>query len=221
MSKETHLHTALKTWYAQTGDLIEAEIDGYRIDIVHDNVLIEIQTKHFYNIREKLNTLLANHLVHLVFPIAQEKWIMRLGEEQKLKNHRRKSPKHGRVEHIFDELIRFPDLITHPNFSIEILMTNEEELWVNDGKGSWRRGGWSIQDRRLLKVVDRITLATPGDLRSLLPQSLPQPFTTRDLAKSIPIRQSLARKMAYCLRQSAVITISGKQGKSYLYRIND
>lgn len=221
MSKETHLHTALKNWYAQTGDLIEAEVDGYRIDIVHDNVLIEIQTKHFYHIRDKLNSLLVKHHVHLVFPIAQEKWILRLGDDHQFKNSRRKSPKHGRVEHIFDELIRFPDLIAHPNFSLEILMTNEEELWVNDGKGSWRRGGWSIQDRKLLKVVDRIILATPGDLRSLLPRSLPQSFTTHDLAKSIPLRQSLARKMAYCLRQSAVISVSGKQGRSYLYQIND
>jgi hypothetical protein len=221
MSKETHLHAALKSWYAQTGDRIEAEVDGYIIDIVHDNVLIEIQTRHFHNIRVKLNTLLPNHFVHLVFPIAQEKWILRHSGDNKIKDSRRKSPKHGRVEYIFDELIRIPDLITHPNFTIEILMTNEEELWVNDGKGSWRRKGWSIQDRRLLKVVDRITLTTPADLRSMLPHSLPQPFTTGDLAKSIQIRRSLAQKMAFCLRQSEVITISGKQGQSYLYLIND
>lgn len=220
MSKETHLHAALKSWYAQTGDLIETEVDGYIIDIVHGNVLIEIQTRHFHNIREKLNTLLPNHFVHLVFPIAQEKWIRRHGGDHKIKDSRRKSPKHGRVEYIFDELIRIPDLITHPNFTIEILMTNEEELWVNDGKGSWRRKGWSIQDRRLLKVVDRISLITPEDLRSMLPHSLPQPFTTSDLAKSICIRRSLAQKMAFCLRKSGIITITGKQGPFYLYRIN-
>src|SRR6185436_14499305 len=73
---EKPLHASLKQWYAQPGDRFEVPVDGFVIDIVRDNVLLEIQTRHFGAIKSKLATLVSSHQVRLIYPIAQEKWIV-------------------------------------------------------------------------------------------------------------------------------------------------
>jgi hypothetical protein len=215
--RETSLHAALKTWYAQEGDRIEVLQDGYVIDIVRDRLLIEIQTRSFSSLKSKLARLTRDYHVHLVYPIAQEKWVVRISQDGSTTLSRRRSPKHGRLEHLFKELVYFPALVKDPNFSIEVLLTHEEEIWKDDGKGSWRRRGWSIANRRLLGVVDRVTLTNPQDFRELLPTDLPTPFTTQDLAHTMKLPRPLAQRMAYCLREMEVLNIGGKQRNSWLY----
>ena len=40
---EKPLHAGLKEWVARPGDAFEQPVDGYVIDIVRDDLLIEIQ----------------------------------------------------------------------------------------------------------------------------------------------------------------------------------
>jgi hypothetical protein len=128
-------------------------VDGYYIDIVHGGLLIEIQTGNFTALKRKLARLLVNHRVCVVYPIAQERWVRRItAEGQQIS--RRKSPKKGRIEELFVELVRLPHLVSHPNFSLKALLIQEEVIWRDDGQGSWRRKGWSVADRLLLDVVE-------------------------------------------------------------------
>jgi hypothetical protein len=213
---ETSLHAALKAWYAHEGDRIEASVDGYIIDVVRGDLLIEIQTRGFAALTDKLTALLEEHPVRLVHPIARERWIVRLNADGAALG-RRKSPKRGRVEHLFAELVRFPALIRHPGFTLEVLLTREEEMRCDDGRGSWRRKGWSIVDRRLIAVDERIRLESAGDLRALLPAGLPQPFTTLDLAEGLGVPRRLAQQMTYCLRAMGAIEAVGRKGRTRFY----
>jgi len=215
--RETSLHAALKAWYARPGDRIEAAIDGYIIDVVRDDLLIEIQTRGFAALTAKLTTLLARHRVRLVHPIARERTIVRIDADGETLLGQRRSPKRGRVEQVFAELVRFPALIHHPHFALEVLLTREEEVRCHDGKGSWRRKGWSIVDRRLLGVDESVRLESVADLRALLPPDLPQPFTTQDLAVALGLPRRLAQQMAYCLSRAEAITPAGKRGRARLY----
>lgn len=217
---EMSLHAALKTWYMQPGDEFEMRIDGYVVDIVRADLLIEIQTRNFSALKQKLSNLTTNHPVRLVHPIPREKWIQRVGTNSRKQISRRKSPKRGSVEHIFSELVSIPQLAANPNFSIEVLLTQEEEIWKNDGKGSWRRKRWSIFDRRLLNVLECVILASISDYQNLLPSSLPREFTTADLKEALGMNYRLAGKMAYCLREMGAIKQTGKQGNAFLYTIN-
>ncbi len=218
---ERSLHAALKDWYEQPGDRREVKVDGYVIDLIHDDTLIEIQTRSFAPLRTKLAKLTRTHPVRLVHPIAAERWIVKLAEDGETLIERRKSPRRGRIEHIFLELVSIPHLVERANFSLDVLLTQEEEIRVRDGKGSWRRKGWSIRDRRLLDVVQRVTLSTIEDYRTLLPSDLPVSFTTRDLAHAIEHPIYIAQKMAYCLRKMNAIEVVGKQGNSILYSLSD
>jgi hypothetical protein len=214
---ESLLHTELKNTYTQSGDVQEAQIDGYLVDVKHGDLLIEIQTRHFSAIKPKLQTLLRNHPVLLVHPISYEKWIVRQDEAQ---ISRRRSPRRGRWEDLFYELVSIPHLLDHPNFSLEILLVRVEEIRKNDGKGSWRRKGWSIVERTLLEIVDRRRYLSTTDYLDFLPSELNYPFTSHDLAQAASIAPELASKMVYCLRHMGELEITGKRGRSYLYSLS-
>jgi hypothetical protein len=215
---EKSLHAALKLWIAKPDDEFEVRVGRYVIDLVRDDLLIEIQTRNFSAIKSKLKNLIQNHRVHLVYPIAAEKWIVKLPKDDDDKATRRKSPKRGRIEDIFYELVRMPTLIHHPNLTLQVLLIQEEEIRRFDGKLGWRRKGWVTQERLLLDSVDDRTFHSPVELGALLPDALPEPFTTSDIAGVSGLSKRLVGKMAFCLRELGVIEAAGKQGNSILYR---
>src|SRR5450432_1201517 len=145
---EKSLHAALKAHYAQAGDSLECDLDGYVIDILRPlggdaRQCIEIQTRSLAKMKPKLQALLDRYPIRVVHPIAQERFIIRIDADGVIQS-RRKSPKRGTVYHLFPELVSFPSLIHHPNLSLEVLLIREEQVWLDDGQGSWRRKHWSI-----------------------------------------------------------------------------
>lgn len=214
---EKPLHLALKQWYAKPDDQFEVPVDGFVIDIVRGDLLIEIQTRNFTAIKPKLKKLVAHHPLRLVYPIAREKWIVKHAHDGRGQLSRRKSPKCGVVEHLFGELVRIPKLIIEPNFSLEVLLIQEEEVRRHDAKRAWRRRGWVTHERRLLKVLGGQTFETASDLAALVPTDLVDPFTTSDLAAALAQPRRLAQRMAYCLREMGAIAQVGKRGRAHLY----
>jgi hypothetical protein len=201
---EKPLHASLKEWYAQPEDQFEVAVDGFVIDIVRDDLLLEIQTANFASIKSKLKNLARSHQIRLIYPIAQEKWIVKLAQDEGGGTTRRKSPKRGRLEDLFREMVSFPQMLTDPNLSLEVLLIREEEVRRYDGKRHWRRRGWVNEE--------------PADWSEFLPQEL-ETFTARELAEAIGIRRQLAQKMVYCLRQARVVELIGKQRRAHLYRV--
>ena len=215
---EKPLHAALKKWAAKDGAQFEVKIDGYFIDVVQGELLIEIQTGNFASIKSKLTKLTEARRVRLVYPIAAEKWLMKLPKNENDKIIRRKSPKRGRVEDLFWQMVSFPTLLDNPNFSLQIVLTQEEEIRRFDPSLNWRRHNWGIAERRLIEVIDTVIFEAPADWLGMLPEKL-KDFTTKDLAKELGIPLKLAQKMAYCLRETNVIEVIGKQGRANLYRV--
>ena len=111
---EGPLHASIKKWYKKAGDKQEVEVDGYIIDLVRGDQLIEIQTANFSQISRKIVRLTNLHPLKLVYPVAQTKWLCKNAS-------RRKSPKRGRWLQLFDELVSIPQVLASDNFSIEII----------------------------------------------------------------------------------------------------
>lgn len=214
---EKPLHAALKAWYSRPGDVLEAVVDGYVIDIVRGDHLVEIQTRGFAALKAKLHRLVDHHPLRLVYPISAEKWIVRAATEFDQPARRRKSPKRGLIVDVFEELVSFPRLLAHPNFTLEVVRIREEEVRRQCIGRNWRRRGWGTVERHLLDVLDARVLAEPADLATLLPTSLAEPFGTADLAAALHRPRRLAQRMAYCLRHVDVIVEAGKDGNAVLY----
>jgi hypothetical protein len=216
--QETTLHADLKEIYRLEGGQAETWIDGYLIDVAKSDLLVEIQTRSFGALKKKLEDLLENHPVRIVHPIAKEKLII-------LRNldggiiWRRRSPKKGKIEDLFNELVYIAKWANHPNFSFEVLLTSEEEHRLQDGQGSWRRKGVSIQDRRLNGIIERHLFLCASDYRRLIPGTLISPFTNHQLAEALSIPHRLASKMTYTLTQIGVLEMDGKSGRSYCFKI--
>jgi len=219
LMNEKPLHAALKEWYCQPGDEVETAVDGYIIDIVRGNLLIEIQTRNFAALKRKITRLVEQYPVRLVYPVVQEKWIIRV-EEDGCHSGRRKSPKRGVAADVFKELVSFPGLLSNGNFSLELLFVRAEEVRNRNVKRGWRKKEWVTSELRLLEVVDRLVLETPADFATMIPGSIMEPFTTADLAHAIGRSRQFAQRMAYCLRMTGCLIATGKQGNAVLYQRN-
>jgi hypothetical protein len=214
---EKPLHEALKRWYAQPGDAFEVPVDGFVADIVRGDLLIEIQTRNFSAIKRKLEKLLINHSVRLVYPIPHVKWITKLSDDGNNPISRRRSPKRGSFEQVFYELVRLPELLKNPDFSMELLLIEEEEVRRYDGVRGWRRKGWVTEERRLLRVVDKRLLNSPADMHAFIPATLAEPFSVTDLATATNSSRKRAQKMVYCLRAMDCVAPAGKRANAILY----
>jgi hypothetical protein len=214
---EKSLHAALKNHLAQPGDLFEVEVDGYVIDIVRGDTLIEVQTGNFSSIRTKVFRLVQRHPFRLVYPIAREKWIVKNPVGTSLPETRRKSPKQGQLTEIFNELVAFPEVFFEPNFSLELLLVQEQEVRRYIGKRRWRSRGWATEERQLLQVLESHLFQGPQSLLRLVPENLPSQFTTLEFGKVMGESRRLAQRAAYCLRRLGIIQQVGKQGRAHLY----
>ena len=217
--RESSLHAALKRWYARPGDRFEQPLAGWVIDLVRPgesgDLLIEFQTGNFAGLRPKLRALAAYPL-RLVHPVAARREIVRVSADGEILS-RRQSPRHGRVEHVFEELIYIPEDLLRPNFALEVLLIEEEQHWQDDGRGSWRRGHWSVAERHLSGVQQSRTFASADDYLALLPPGLPRPFSNRDLSGALHIPAVLAGKMTYTLRAAGLLAAAGKRGREGLF----
>ncbi len=191
-------------------------MDGFVVDIVRGTLLIEIQTRNFSAIKRKLGELVLHHSVRLVYPIPSKKWIVKLSDDGNI-HTRRRSPKRGAFVDIFEELIRFPKLLINSNFSMELLLIEEEEVRRYDGMRGWRRRGWVTEERRLLRVVEQRRLNAPSDMFAFLPDTLDEPFSVADVAAAIKKPRRFAQKTVYCLRLMGCIVPVGKRANAVLY----
>jgi hypothetical protein len=217
---EKPLHASLKEWYRRDGDGVEVPLGGFVIDIVRGDQLIEIQTGGFSSMRAKFDTLLDRYAIRLVYPVPVKKWIVKLDEGGSVASTRL-SPKRGIAADVCAELVSFPSLLSHPNFTLEVALTAEEEVRSPDARKGWRRGGFVIEERRLVEVLETAEVASPEDLLGLVPADLPAPFTTADLATGLGRSRHLAQEVAYCLRVSGAVATVGRDKRGILYKLPD
>lgn len=215
---EQPLHAALKDAYSDGGGRQEVLVDGYIVDVLRGQQLIEIQTQHFYAIKDKLFELINRHTIQLVYPIASQKWLLKLPKQAGGPILRRKSPKRGCLQEVFGELVSFPELIAHPNFSLDVVLAEVEELRRYTGEKPWRQNGWVTVEQRLIRIVEVKTLERSEDLLALFPETLPGQFTTADLEIAADIPRWLAQRAAYCLNRAGAVEQVGKRGRFNLYK---
>ncbi len=213
---EGSLHAQLKAWSRRPGDLVEQPVDGYVIDLVRGDTLIEIQTGGFAPLRRKLERLLEEHAVRVVVPVAVTRRIVRLSTDGEVLSARL-SPKHGRPQDVFARLVSLPALLARPGFEVEVLLTHEDEHRRHEVGRAYRRHGWVVVGRSLVSVEESVVLSSPRDAAALLPE-LPQPFDTAELAAAGGVTRRLAQQMTYCLRAMDALRVDGRRGRAVLYR---
>jgi hypothetical protein len=215
----TQLHQQLKDLYVARRDRQEVDFPGFRIDAIDSRGrLIEIQCAGLAAISRKIQSLLNEHAVTVVKPLAARRRIVTLDRPGGNVIRSRLSPARQKLAHVFLELVHFP-VFPHPRLRLEVLLTEQEETRVPPtARSSWKKK-YSVQERKLVAVERRIRLTSPADLWRALQVDLPGPFTTSDLAAAGAMPRWLAQKAAWCFRRMGFFEVSGKQGNAVVYAI--
>ena len=128
----------------------------------------------------------------------------------------KRSPKKPGAATIFEGLVSFPTLLSHPNLTIEILLCREDHV----RKPAPVRGRRYLRDpgeRRLVEVLSGSNSPARPTPRALIP-AFDAPFTTRELAKAMRVPLPLAQKTAHCLRALDVLEPAGMRGRAPLHK---
>jgi len=214
--REGPLHAAVKALLAEPGDRLEVPVRRFVIDLVRaDGELVEVQTGGFGALGRKLDALLDDHRIRVVHPVAAERRIVRLDEHGEVLGARR-SPKRVTAVAVFDELVAFPSLLSHPNLTIEVLLLREDHIRRAQPTTARRRTR-DPGERRLVEVLDRVVLRTPQDILAALPALPLEPFSTRELAARLRCSTQLAQRTLYCLRAIGIVEPAGKRGRAPLH----
>jgi hypothetical protein len=215
--REGPLHADLKRLLAQPGDRLEVPIGRFHIDLVRaDGELVEIQTGGFGPLAPKLDALLDDHRFRIVHPVAALRRIVRVDEDGQVVSARL-SPRRGRAADLFDKLVTFPSLVSHPHLTLEVVLLHEDHVRAPEPV-SCRRRRRDPGERRLVEVIERVEVRAPGDLLALLPPLPGDAFSTRELATLLGCGTVLAQRVAYCLRALGLVEPAGRRGPTPLHR---
>lgn len=217
---EKTLHSVLKNYYEPDSSKQEIKIGAKVADILNEAGVIEIQTRQFNKLRGKLGVFLPKHPVTIVYPIASCKWLCWIDETTGEVTPRRKSPKKGKPHQIFMELYKIKEYLNNPNLRLRIVMVEVEEYRFLNGWSKDRKKGSSCSDRIPIGLDDEINIDTVSDYSKMIPEELPEQFTTKDYSKIAKVPVALAQVSLNVMCSVGAINLVGKQGRLKLYERN-
>lgn len=216
---EKTVHAILKNYYEPDEDHQEIPIENYVADIYRDGEIIEIQTRQFNRMRDKLNTFLSLYPVTIIYPIPRQKWLIWIDEESGELSQKRKSPSRGTPYIAFEELYKIKMYLKDPNLRIKLVMMDIEEYKMLNGWSKDKKKGSTRYDRIPLEIVEEIDIKFREDYMQLVPYELPAEFTSKEFASSAHINISLAQTALNILYHVGILTRIGKRGNQYLYTV--
>lgn len=216
---EKTVHAILKNYYEPDEDKQEIPIENYVADIYKDGEIIEIQTRQFNRMRDKLTAFLPQYPVTIVYPIPREKWLIWIDEESGELSNKRKSPAKGNSYLAFKELYKIKMFLKDPNLRLKLVLMDMEEYRLLNGWSKDKKKGSTRYDRIPTEIVEEINICCIQDYMQFVPYELPEQFTTKDFAKTAHIPVSLAGVVVNILHHLEIIKRVGKEGKSFLYEV--
>ena len=218
---EKTVHAILKNYYEPDEDKQEIPIENYVADIYSDGAILEIQTRQFNKLRDKLSAFLPLYTVTVVYPIPREKWLIWIDEESGELSKKRKSPAKGNPYVAFKELYKIKMFLKDPNIRFKLVLLDMEEYRLLNGWSKDKKKGSSRYDRIPTRLVEEIDITCIQDYMQFVPIDLEEPFTTKDFAKSAHIPVKLAQTVLNILLYLQIVKRVGKRGNSYEYEVID
>lgn len=219
---ETSLHRELKERFRLPESEVEVRLGRYRIDVVNDGRLVEIQHSGLSAIRDKIAHLLKlKHKVDVIKPLISRKRLVKLSSSAGEIVERRWSPKRETLLDLFDELVHFTRVFPHRNLNLIVPLVEVEETRIpgHGRRRRWRKSDFEVEDRRLVRIESISQFRSSRDLQSLLPPNLPSRFDTAELAQGLSIPRWQAQRIAYVLRKTGSAREVGKRGNAILYQL--
>lgn len=217
--QEKTVHAVLKNYYAPDENTHEVPVGNYVADIFDGESVWEIQNGNFYKMRAKLDAFLEQYPVTIVYPIPHHKWLIWIDEETGELSSKRKSPLTGSAYRAFPELYRIKSYLKNEKLHFIFPLIDVEEYRLLDGWSKDRKKGSHRYDRIPVGLFDEVAIEKREDYLQFLPEKLPDPFTSKDLAKTAKIPMKTAGITLHILTMLDLTEVVGKRGHAYLYRL--
>ena len=218
---EKALHSALKYYYEPDATLHEREAFGFVADIFNEEGIIEIQTHNLFAMKRKLSVYLERTNVTLVHPIVRERRLIYMDPQTGELSRPRLSPKKGRAEDAYSELVHILDAVADPDLKILIPLVDAEEYRVRSAGRRKRRGGNADLKYELLPTafVSETAIRTPADHLRFLPGELlkkEEGFTVKELSRVGPFPYRTASAMCAVMCAAGALKRE-RRGREYRY----
>ncbi|MBO4384953.1 MAG: hypothetical protein J5854_05990 [Clostridia bacterium] len=216
---EKTLHSALKYYYEPDETKHEAELCGFFADILNADGVTEIQTGSFFHIDRKLGVFLGEYPVTLVCPLIRNKRIIYLDPETGEMTKPRSSPKKGRIESLFFELMHIRKRLSDKNLMIVVPVIDADEYRVKrEPKRRFRDKGYDKFELVPTALADERVFAESADWLMLLPDGL-DGFTVKELEKALGIPNRVAGAMARSIMSAGALRREKRDASYVYYRI--
>ncbi|MCL2513158.1 MAG: hypothetical protein FWF08_04570 [Oscillospiraceae bacterium] len=214
---EKTLHAVLKHYFEPDESKHEIKTGSFFADIANERGIIEIQTRAFDRLRNKLAVFLENCPVTVVYPIPKTKWLFWIDGETGEITKKRKSPKQGAIYDIIPELYKIRQLLINPNFRLCIVFIDMEEYRLLNGWSKDKKKGSTRFDRIPVDVSEEIYINNASEHIKFVPGGLGGQFTSRDFKNAAKINLKTAQTALNILNYLNVVKRVGKQGNLYVY----
>lgn len=216
---ERTLHMILKRYYEPDSSLHEQKVGRYVADIRRDGEIIEIQTRGFANLRDKLKAFLPDYRVRVVYPVAQTKYISWLDPYSGELSKRHKSPKKGQYGDFLLELYALRPMLPLEGLSFDLVFMDIDEFRMLTGRSRDRKHYGAARCERIPTALrDIISLESPEDFLAVLPEGLSEEFTSADFAARAKISRGVVNRALQTLVTIGVLERTAKKGNAYLYK---
>lgn len=215
---EKNIHSILKYYFEPDDDNHEVALDGYFADIYNENGVIEIQTRSFNRLREKLAIFLNEYPVTVVYPMASNTWVSRFDESSGEILSRRKSPRHYSVYDAFVELYRIKQYLNCEGLSVILVFMDVEEYRLNSRSRKVGRKTSDKYDKVPIGITEIVSIERPEDYLQFVPYELENQFTSLQFAKACGIGRQHAQVVLNILNYVGAVERVGKQERNYLYK---
>jgi hypothetical protein len=214
---EKTLHSVLKNFFMPDETCHEIKIGRYVADIAADNGIIEVQTRQFSALRQKLAFFLEQSDVTVVYPVARTKWLLWIDETTGEVTKKRRSPKVGQPYEIFYELYQIRSLLAHPRLRLCIVLLELEEYRTLNGWSKDKKKGSTRYDRIPVGIAGELHIDSVADYITLIPESLENTFTVKDFKAASGLSLYASGLALNVLHTVGAVVRTGKKGNAFVY----
>ena len=220
---EKSVHAVLKMTCESYADSREVKLGGYVADIVGEHGVIEIQTKSFRSLREKLEAFLPLCPVTIVWPCTETLWIRYVDLKTGETFPDRKSPLHQKPVDIFYETYAIRDLLAHDNLHFKIARIESVELRSVQKYKAKKHYRQLKLDRIPVNLLGEVSIESPYDWLNLLPgcESLTDCFTVKQMIEATHVDEDNVRLALKSLTAMGIVEERGKIGRARGYAFAD
>lgn len=190
--------------------------EGKVADVFDGERVFEIQTDNYAALQKKLPHILDGYPVTVVCPLVRWHYLVTVDTENGEVTKQRKSPLQGSMCDALVPLFYLDMFLDHPNFDICFILFDVTDYrtvsFLRHGKKRTKK-----LDCVPRQIVCTWNVRKREDYLKLIPPDLPESFTAAQFYKAVGLRGRKGAVALKLLRNCALVSQIGTQGRAYLY----